>query len=90
MNERTIQNGTVIAAALSAGILSIYINTNWLFEKNKTGALERCYQVVRAGKNDCATSKHSCAAQATINSDPEEFVMVPKGLCQRITGGKSA
>lgn len=90
MNERTIQNGTVIAAALSAGILSVYINTNWLFEKNKNEALERCYQVVRAGKNDCATSKHSCAAQAPINSDPEEFVMVPKGLCQRITGGKSA
>ncbi|HAT1129325.1 TPA: DUF2282 domain-containing protein [Legionella pneumophila subsp. pneumophila] len=85
MNERKIQNGAVIAAALGAGLISIYTNTNWLFEKNKTEALERCYQVVRAGKNDCATSKHSCAA-----SDPEEFVMIPKGLCQRITGGKSA
>ncbi|WP_332247998.1 BufA1 family periplasmic bufferin-type metallophore [Legionella tunisiensis] len=41
-------------------------------------------------KNDCATSKHSCASQAIVGGDPEEFIMMPKGLCDRIAGGKSA
>lgn len=89
MDKRKLQNCTVIAAAISASIVSIYANTDWLSGKNQNGEYERCYNVVRAGKNDCATSKHSCSAQATIDSDPEEYVMLPKGLCERIAGGKS-
>lgn len=90
MNKRKIQNTAVIAAALSASILSLYINTDWLSGDQDQEEVERCYGIVRAGKNDCATSKHSCASQATKNNDPEEFIMMPKGLCQRIIGGKSA
>jgi len=88
MKKREIQNAAVIAAALGAALVSISTNTNWFSEK-KAQDVERCYQVVRAGKNDCASSKHSCAGQAQINSDPEEFIILPKGLCQRLTGGKS-
>ncbi|ERH41398.1 signal peptidase [Legionella pneumophila str. Leg01/11] len=90
MNKRQIQNTAVIAAALGASVFSVYTNTNWLSKNGSSIKLERCYHVVRASKNDCATSKHSCAAQATTNNDPEEFIMVPKGLCNRIVGGESA
>lgn len=90
MNKRQVQNTAVIAAALGASLLSVYTNTDWLSKRGDTIELERCYHVVRSGKNDCATSKHSCAAQATINKDPEEFIMIPKGLCNRIAGGERA
>ncbi len=90
MNNRKIKNSAIIAAALGAAIVSVYTNTNWLSKKNENEELERCYQVVLPGKNDCATSKHSCSSQATTNRDPEEFIMVPKGLCERIVGGRSA
>ncbi len=90
MNKRQIQNTAVIAAALGATILAVYTNTNWLSKNHKAGERERCYNVVRTGKNDCGTAKHACASQATMDADPEEFIMVPKGLCTRIAGGKSA
>ncbi|WP_454783229.1 BufA1 family periplasmic bufferin-type metallophore [Legionella sp. WA2022007384] len=90
MNKRKMQNSAVIAAALSASLVALYTNTDWLSEKNQKEEFERCYGVVRVNKNDCATSKHSCAAQATKDGDPEEFIMLPKGLCDRILGEKSA
>ena len=52
--------------------------------KNK----QRCAGIVQAGKNDCSTSVHSCAGQGQKDGDPEEWVVVPKGLCTRIVGGK--
>ncbi len=48
---------------------------------------EKCYGVAKKGKNDCGTSKHSCAAQATVDGDPEEWVYVPQGTCEKIVGG---
>lgn len=49
---------------------------------------ERCAGIVKAGKNDCATSKHTCAGQAARDGDPEEWVYVPKGACNKIVGGQ--
>jgi uncharacterized membrane protein len=48
---------------------------------------EKCYGVVKAGKNDCASSAHSCAGQATKNGDPKDWVYVPKGTCEKLVGG---
>lgn len=47
-------------------------------------AKEKCYGVVKAGKNDCASKSHSCAGKASADKDPNEFVLVPAGLCDRI------
>lgn len=88
MEKRTLQNTAVILAAISATLTAIYANTNWLTaNSDKTISRERCYGIVRSGQNDCATAKHSCASQATINNAPDEFIMLPKGLCERIKGG---
>ncbi len=90
MKKRQIQNTAVITAALAASLVAIYANTDWFSAKpNVTKNQERCYGIVRIGKNDCATSKHSCAAQATMDRDPEEFILVPKGLCEHIVGGNN-
>jgi uncharacterized membrane protein len=51
------------------------------------GAPERCFGVARAGRNDCKTSAHICAGWAHKESDPQAFVYVPAGTCDRITGG---
>ncbi len=32
-------------------------------------AAEKCYGVVKAGKNDCRTAAHSCAGQAAKDGD---------------------
>ncbi len=50
---------------------------------------EKCYGVVKAGKNDCgsADGAHSCAGQAKTDGSPNEWVIVPEGLCERLVGG---
>lgn len=50
-------------------------------------AMEKCYGIVKAGMNDCATQTQSCAGSATKDKQPDAFVFVPKGLCQKIVGG---
>ncbi len=51
--------------------------------------MEKCYGVVKAGKNDCADSKqmHSCAGAAVKDGDKAEWIFLPKGACERIVGG---
>ena len=53
---------------------------------DKKGKKEKCYGVVAKGMNDCATSTHSCAGQASVDQHPEEWMYVPAGLCDRIAG----
>ncbi|HBA34969.1 MAG TPA: hypothetical protein DCZ12_12625 [Gammaproteobacteria bacterium] len=48
---------------------------------------EKCYGVSKAGKNDCATSNSSCAGTAKKDGQPDAFVAVPKGLCEKLVGG---
>ena len=51
--------------------------------------LEKCYGVAARGKNDCAEGQHSCVGQASHDRDKESFVLVPKGDCQKLAGGKT-
>lgn len=52
-------------------------------------AKEKCYGVVKAGKNDCgaANGSHSCAGHATMDADGGTFVALPKGVCEKLVGG---
>ena len=52
------------------------------------GDTEKCAGVVKAGKNDCGTSKSACAGTSTVDRDPEAWILVPAGTCERIVGGK--
>ena len=49
--------------------------------------MEKCAGIAKAGQNDCGTSKHSCAGQASKDGDKEEWVYVPSGTCAKIVGG---
>ncbi len=50
---------------------------------------EKCYGVVKAGKNGCgdAAGKHSCEGQAAIDGSGQEWISLPKGACAKIVGG---
>ena len=50
--------------------------------------MEKCYGVVSAGKNDCAGAGHTCQGQATADASAEEFILLPAGTCDRLTGGE--
>ena len=48
---------------------------------------EKCAGIVKAGQNDCGTSKSACAGTVTSDRDSEAWIAVPKGTCARIAGG---
>lgn len=49
----------------------------------------KCYGVNAAYKNDCQSPGHSCAGQDARARDPQAFVAVPTGLCQKLAGGST-
>ncbi|MBM7038627.1 BufA1 family periplasmic bufferin-type metallophore [Vibrio ulleungensis] len=50
---------------------------------------EKCYGVAKAGQNDCATKSSSCAGTSKEDNQKDAFVVVPKGLCDKLTGGST-
>ncbi len=49
---------------------------------------EKCYGIAKAGKNDCAaTGNSSCAGTSKLNGDPNAWIYVAEGYCERIVNG---
>lgn len=49
---------------------------------------DKCFGIAKAGQNDCAAGKHSCAGQSTADNDPMSWKYVTKGTCEQM-GGKT-
>ena len=58
-------------------------------DKEAKKNMAKCYNVVKAGKNDCDAldGSHSCPGLSTVDSSPVEWVLVPKGLCTKLVNG---
>ena len=50
---------------------------------------EKCYGVSKAGQNECAAGKNTCAGTSKVDHDPTAWKLVAKGTCEKI-GGKLA
>ena len=48
---------------------------------------EKCYGVVKAGKNDCQTANSSCAGTSKRDNQGDAWIYVPAGSCERLVGG---
>ena len=57
-------------------------------KKMMAEGMQPCYGVNAAYKNDCQSPGHSCAGQDAKARDPNAFILVPAGLCQKIAGGE--
>jgi uncharacterized membrane protein len=86
----TMSNKIVAKAAISSilalGVLAA--STAHAVPEQPT-SWEKCAGIAKAGKNDCGAlnGSHGCAGQATVDNDDNEWVYVPKGTCEKITGG---
>jgi uncharacterized membrane protein len=80
MNERVIR--AAVAGLIAVGVCAA--SNSALAAKDDN---EKCAGIVKAGKNDCGTSKNACAGQVKVDNDPEAWIYVPKGVCERISGG---
>lgn len=48
--------------------------------------MEKCYGIVKAGKNDCQTNTTACAGSATKDKQGDAWLYLPKGSCEKIVG----
>jgi uncharacterized membrane protein len=48
---------------------------------------EKCYGIVKSGKNDCQTANSSCAGTSKRDGQKDAWVYVPKGTCGRLVNG---
>lgn len=49
---------------------------------------EQCAGIVKAAKNDCATSANDCHGHVNTDGNAEAWIYLPKGTCERIVGGR--
>lgn len=72
-------------AVLSA-IATAVAATPALAHEEAKATTEKCYGVAKAGQNDCTgNGVAGCAGASTKNGDG--FILVPKGLCEKLVGG---
>ncbi|MGH6962127.1 MAG: BufA1 family periplasmic bufferin-type metallophore [Dongiaceae bacterium] len=76
-----MKNGIIVASALAAALSMPAANVAQAQET------EQCFGVTKAGRNDCKAGAHDCAGKSTVDSDPQSFVLVPVGTCEKIAGG---
>jgi uncharacterized membrane protein len=73
---------TLIVASALAAALSATMAASAQDQEN-----EKCYGIVKAGKNDCQTASGSCAGNSKTDAQADAWIYVPKGTCEKIVGG---
>jgi len=79
MNRREVLVKAAVATAVAMSLTTTPVMAG------KPG-MEKCAGIVKAGKNDCGTSKLSCSGTVSTNSDAEAWIYVPEGTCSKIVG----
>jgi len=80
-------NSKAKASTAAASILAVALLSNSSFAHAGKEGFEKCQGIAKAGMNDCGANGHSCAGQAAVDGDSNEWVYVPEGTCDKIVGG---
>jgi len=82
-NDKSRRN--MIAGAI--GGLAAFATSNALAGPVKCAELERCFGIAKAAKNDCSTATTACPGTSKVDNQPDAWMYVPKGTCEKIAGG---
>jgi len=88
MNTQNLLKSALIGA-LTIGVASVAAAAPADGAAGGKMKMQKCYGINAAYKNDCQSPGHSCAGQDSKARDPNAFVAVPAGLCQKIDGGST-
>lgn len=80
-----MKHRVIIASAVAAALSVPMIAISQPSPQPKFQA-EKCYGVVKAGKNDCQTANSSCAGTSKRDNQNDAWLYVPAGTCDRIVG----
>ncbi len=81
-----MKNKTIITTAIS-GLMALGLATANTAQAQDEKETEHCFGVAKAGTNDCQTPTSSCQGTSLVDDQGTAFITVPKGLCERLTGG---
>ena len=82
MNNATLARAAslALAAGITAGLAAA---------AQAKPAMEKCYGIAKAGKNDCAAGPGtSCSGTSTRDYQGDAWKLVPKGTCEKTTTPK--
>ncbi len=79
---RKINVLTAMAAAITLSSSVAFANV----DMEKCKVVKDGVGLIKANKTDCAGTRHSCAGQNAAG-DPESWIVVPKGQCDKINAG---
>lgn len=71
-----------------AALMTFSVSQTAVSAPDEAATTEKCYGISRAELNDCATATASCAGSAKKDNQADAFLLVPKGLCEKIVGGQ--
>jgi uncharacterized membrane protein len=85
--KKTNATITAISSLLTLGAAAVFATPTFAADKPE---MEKCYGVAKSGKNDCAGPAHACAGQSKTDAGGKEWISLPKGTCERLSGGSLA
>ena len=80
-------NSTLLVASAVAAALSLPLAAFSEPAPKPKFEAEKCYGIVKAGKNDCETRMSSCAGTSKRDNQKDAWIYVPKGSCDKVVGG---
>ncbi|MGB0920735.1 MAG: DUF2282 domain-containing protein [Alphaproteobacteria bacterium] len=85
------KSGKIVGLAAASAVASALAMATLPAQADDHGAKnEKCYGVVKAGKNDCQTATSSCAGTSTEDGQKDAWIYVPAGTCDKLVGGSNA
>jgi uncharacterized membrane protein len=81
MNQKSLI-ASAIGAAFAFGVAGTSVAAD--------APAEKCFGIVKAGKNDCQTATNACAGHVKEDGAADAWIYVPAGTCSKIVGGSLA
>ncbi|MBQ0718800.1 MAG: DUF2282 domain-containing protein [Gammaproteobacteria bacterium] len=84
-----MSNSNTLLAATVASLFTLGLSSTANAVPEQPESWEKCAGIAKAGKNDCGAlnGSHGCAGQAKADNLDSEWVYIPQGSCEKITGG---
>ena len=85
-------NSKLVGASLAMAVAFVFLE-NAEAQTNiprPTYKYEKCFGIVRSGQNDCFSPANSCGKTSKRDNDPNAWIYVPAGTCDKIVGGSTA
>ena len=79
-------SGFTKIALISGSLLAVSAQAAPKWAK-KGDTIVKCKGVAKKGANDCGANGHTCSGQAKVDNDPNEWVYVPEGVCEKLANG---